>query len=127
MRMLEAAPSCGIKEAEIARQILLDEITKPNRVVVVIRGNSPEIATFADRVDRVIGSSPWRQAIWVRDSRIMKKKDEDRWFGNAENACAVVLNFQDEPTGTLHADSSIYDIELSLIEAMRVRRQGCQH
>lgn len=119
MRILDVRSFSSGGDVRSARRILAAEIEDPNKVLLIIRGDSPEIGMFAERARHATDGVGFREAIWVRNTVIFEDGQEEAWFGDDQNACAVVLNFGDEPVGLLSSDDTLFRIDQLLREAIR--------
>jgi hypothetical protein len=107
------------KKADIAsgREILAHVITDPTTTVMAIRGEGPEITRIADKAAVRADPFPWRNVVWVTNTDIFTPADEKRLFGGHPQACAVVLDFQGQPTSWLETDAQLFDIEKAFLDA----------
>jgi len=105
-------------DIEKGQAILLAEIAHPSKTVMIIRGDGPEIAQFADAAAGRSDPFPWREVVWVKNNSIFKDGQEKRLFpkGN-DKSCAVILDLDDTPLVWLSADSNPLQIEKAFLKA----------
>jgi hypothetical protein len=115
-----------LDQATAARMVFDEPATQSGcgsrcpKVLVIVKGEAPEIAEFVTRLRPAVEKVDWRELVWIRDPLRFSKGVPDWWFrgGEGEDACAVILGPEREPVGTLAADSSQYDIDIALLDAM---------
>lgn len=116
MRILDVRTSDEAADIQKGRGTLLAEISHPSKTVMIIRGNNPEISRFADAAAGRAAPFPWREVVWVKNSKIFEIGQETQLFGSDASNCAVILNLEDKPTAFLPADSSLLDIEEAFLD-----------
>jgi len=105
-------------DIEKGRAILLSEIAHPSKTVMIIRGDGPEIALFADAADGRSAPFPWREVVWVKNHSIFEDGQEKELFsGGNDKSCAVMLDLDDTPLVWLSADSNPLQIEKAFLKA----------
>ena len=123
MRILDVRPLSASVDIRTARQILAAEIADPDKVLLIIRGDSPDIGMFAERARHTTDGVGFRESLWIRNPAIFDDGQEQEWFGDDETACSVVLDFHDRPVGLLRSDDSLFRIDQLLREAITPRRR----
>jgi len=121
MRILDVRPGHVRRDVAAARAALAAELAHPEKVVMIVRGNSPSTALFADRAAGRAAPFPFREVVWVRDRRIFMPGQERRLFEGEDEWCAVVLDLDDEPVVWLADHASTLDIELAFLDAQASR------
>ena len=118
MRILEVKPDNVAADIKQARKVIGQEVGHPAKTVMIIRGKTPDIGQFADHAAVRSDAFGWRDAVWVRDERILTPKQKKNWFGDSD-ACAVVLDFSDQPAVYLKPDATLYAIEQAFLTAQQ--------
>lgn len=107
------------EDARTAKKILRQEIGHPSKTVIIIKGLAPEVAGFVDRVATRTDPFPWRESIWllVSDEQLeaILTLRQSRWFVDHPEACAVVLDFEDNPSAWLTTEADLLDIETAFL------------
>jgi hypothetical protein len=113
----------GHVEEDIAsgREILHYEITITPKTVVVIRGNTPEITRFADKVAGRCDPFPWREAIWVKDDRIFggfPEAELTTLFPESDDRslCGVIIYLDNKPVKWMKSSLKRSQIDRALRE-----------
>ena len=113
----------GHEAADIksAKKILKQELDHPAKSVMVIRGDSGDVARFADRVATRSDVFPWREAVWLKVGKkhlgkILSVK-QLKWFDGHGRSCAVLLDFADTPTAWFSNSASRRSIDSAYWDA----------
>jgi len=117
MKILDVDPISPDADIATARKILAAEIANPNKVLLIIRGDSPGVGKFAEKARHATDGTGFRETIWVRDLAIFLHGQQEAWFGDQAN-CAVVLDFADQPVGCLRPDATLFRIDQLLRHAI---------
>jgi hypothetical protein len=123
MRVLEVRTNHQDEDIKMAQMAITSEINRPSTNVMILRGDSAEIAQFADNADARSEPFPYRQVIWAKSDLILTDVQKNDWFGSHDGACAVIFDFNDIPVTWLSADATLYDIEDAFLSA----QGGDQH
>lgn len=121
MRILDVDPDDQDNSIESGRAVVRAEIEHPSKTIVLIRGDSPQIARFADRASAQCDSVVWREAVWVKDSRIFPEGWEERFFGSdsEDECCGVVVGDNDQTERKLDHSMSARVINSKILEVER--------
>ena len=117
MRVVDVRDDHVDEDIKEGRNILKSEIDHPSMSVLIARGNSPEISKFVDRASARCDPFPWRSGVWVRDERVLSTGKAKTWFAGHDDACAVILDLNDNPAAWLTADAELFDIEQAWLQA----------
>jgi hypothetical protein len=117
MRIVDVRDDHVDEDIKEGRAILRSEIDHPSMSVMVIRGDSPEVSRFVDLASARCDPFPWRSGVWVRDDRIFPAGKAKSWFSGHEEACAVILDLNDDPVEWLTEDAELIDIEMKWLAA----------
>lgn len=117
MRVLEIRANHQEEDIETAQKVISSEIDRPSTNVMIVRGDSAEIAQFADNADARSEPFPYRQVIWAKSNLILTDVQKSGWFGSRDEACGVIFDFNDTPVAWLSADATLYDIEDAFLGA----------
>ena len=117
MRIVDVRDDHVEEDIREGRAILKSEIEHPSMSVMIIRGESPEVSRFADFAGARCDPFPWRSGVWVRDERILSAGKVKSWFGGHDEACAVILDLNDNPAEWLTEDEGLFDIEMKWLSA----------
>ena len=117
MRILDVRPDHEQEDIDLGRAIVRAEIAHPARVVMIVRGDGPDVARFADRAAGRADPFAYREVLWLRDRRVFPPGLEDELFDDEDEWCAVVLSLGDEPVVWLAAHASLWEIELAFLDA----------
>ena len=85
-------------------------------------GDTPEVGQFVDKAAGRADPFSFREAVWVKDSRVFADGQERKLFGSDDRFCAVVLNLDDEPEVWLADFAGKLDIEFAFNEAQAAGR-----
>lgn len=119
MRVLAVRNGHEAEDIASGQAILQSEIAHPAKTVMVVVGDTPEITRFADSAGARSDPFPFREAVWVKDTRIIDNTPRSEWFQSHESACAVVLDFDDRPSGWLGPGASLFEIEMAFLKAQQ--------
>lgn len=117
MRVVDVRDDHVDEDVKEGRGILKAEIDHPSMSVMIIRGDAAEISKFVDKASARCDPFPWRTGVWVRDDRAFPAGKAKAWFGGHDDACAVILDLNDDPAGWLAADAELIDIEQTWLQA----------
>jgi hypothetical protein len=117
MRVVDIRPGHEAEDIQYGRGALAAEIQHPAKTVMIIRGASPQISHFADKANARCAPFPWRSAVWLMDPRIFSARQEEEWFADHAESCAVILDLKDDPASWLAETASAYDIEMAWLNA----------
>lgn len=118
MRILPVRTGREDEDIASGRNTLAAEMAHPAKTVMVIRGNTPEVAQFADLAAARSDAFGFREAVWVQDDRIFTPVQLG-WFQGRAQTCAVVLNFDDQPIEWLTPDAMLFDIERAFLRGQQ--------
>ena len=100
------------------------------RVLVVVRGDSPEIARFATGIRPTVEGVAWRKLVWLRDRSRTIQEIQAEWIQEDQSADTVlVINIEQKSVVSIPINSSRYEIEVALLDALRadsIRRSSSQ-
>ena len=113
MRILNVRDGKEPLDIAVGRGVIHGEISQPSKNLMLIRGNNPDVAAFADRCDVRSKAFGWRETIWIQDDRVLDGATS-ALFGDA---AAVVLGFSDKPVETLSLDADLLAIEQAFLRA----------
>lgn len=119
MRVLDLRLGHEEEDRQWGRYVIQTEVAHPSKTVMLIRGDSPEVAHLADRAATRSNGLGWREVIWVRDHSLFPDDTELRWFGYEDRYAAVVLDFNDAPAARLDMSATLYDIEQAFLAAQQ--------
>ena len=117
MRVVDARDKNDAAGIKAGRKVLGTEIANPSMSVMIIRGDSPEVSRFVDLASVRCDPFPWRQGVWVRKDFIFPQDKLEQWFGDHDDACAVILDLQDRPAEWLKPQTRVFAIELAWLRA----------
>lgn len=117
MRILDAKNNKDSVAINRGRTILEAEVANPSLSVMIIRGDSTEVSGFVDRASVRCDPFPWRQGVWARKEYIIPPARLNQWFAAHPDACAVILDLQDEAAEWLTDDTQLFEIELAWLRA----------
>ncbi len=121
MRILDVTKSTAQADIDKARAIVIAEISHPSKVVMIIRGSSPEVGQFADRANGRAVAFPFREVLWIKNAAIFETGQESALFTNHGTACAVVLDLNDQPAAWLKTSDGAYQVEKAFLKAQAVK------
>jgi hypothetical protein len=116
MRIVDVRPGHA-EDVDGGRKVLDAEIAHPSISIMIIRGSTPEIGQFTDRAGTRSDPFPWRSAVWVKNDAIFTPQNKARWFGGRDEACAVILDLNDEPAEWLKPADTLFRIEQAWLSA----------
>lgn len=89
------------------RAVLHRELGHPRKVVLIVRGDEPGLATFVQDAGQA-ADRPWRVVVWVKNPAVFE--DEDELFASRDED-AVLLDFRDEPAAYLSRGMMMIEID----------------
>lgn len=116
MRILDIRPGHEQEDTDAGRVILAAEIARPSRTIMIIRGRGHDVGMFAETAAARAAPFPWREAIWVKDTRIFTAGQEQALYAGQDDACAAILDLDDVPARWLATDASAMDIERAWLQ-----------
>lgn len=124
MRILSISADPSAEDLVAARTVIDQEIAAQLKNVLVMFGDDRATADLADRVGIRSDVFPWREAIWLKTAAanapdIIGPARFADWFPGAPDACAVVLDFTDQPVRRLDTSATLAAIELAFLAAQQ--------
>jgi hypothetical protein len=121
MRIVDIRPGQEELDIKAGKEILDSELKHQAKSVMIIVGDSADIAQFADRAGIRVNPFPMREAVWLkltptRALRILTPEQAKEWFPDGGEG-AVVLDFDDKVSDRLPPSTSIVDIERAFLKA----------
>lgn len=117
MRIFNIRSGSQKEDIEKAQQFINAEIAHPAKNVVIIWGDTPEVDAFADLVAARCDNFPNREAILIRNTDIFNDVQKTAWLKGHDDANAVIIDLDDQPTEWLSVDASLRTIEKALLRA----------
>jgi len=117
MRILDLREGREDEDVAFGRRALEMELEHPARTVMIVLGSEAEVSKLADRVASRADAFPWREAVWVRDQRILTAAQRE-WFDDVATR-AVALDFADRKVEGLGVDADLFDIERAFLRAQQ--------
>lgn len=117
MRVVDAESKSDAAGIAAGRKVLATEIANPSMSVMIVRGATAEVSQFIDRASARCDPFPWRQGVWVRKDFIFPAGKIGEWFDGHDDACAVILDLDDQPARWLEPDAMLIDIERAWLQA----------
>lgn len=105
---------------EQRRSVLRTAIAQPAHIIMLVRGDGPEISAFVDKSASLCSEIAWQEVIWVMNRAIFESGQEEKFFDkhtSDNNYCAAILNFNDVPAAWLKVDDPLDDIFLGFLYA----------
>jgi len=117
MRVLSIRADSETADIKSGRAILAEAIGHPSTVVMVIRNTGADVTRIADKAAVRSDPFPWREVLWVTDSRLFRDGQEDKLFAGHPTACGVALDFTGQPKAWVEPSAQLFDIEMAFLKA----------
>lgn len=102
------------------RDVLSTVIARKANIIMIVRGDSPEISAFVDKSASLCAEIAWQEVIWVMNPSIFEPDQEENFFRqhtSDRSYCAAILNYNDVPAAWLKVDDPLDDIFLGFLYA----------
>ncbi len=111
MRVLPVRPDNEEEDIAAGRVTLREKIDHPSQATMIVRGNDADVAHFADRCGSRSSPFPYRETVWVQDTRIFTPELARQLFDGHDGAAGVVVDYKAKPVEWLTADATLYAID----------------
>lgn len=124
MRILTVSADPSAEDIAGVRAVIEQAIADQAKNLLVMFGDDRATSDLADRVGIRSDVFAWREAIWLQTSTanatdIIGATRFTDWFVGVPGACAVVLDFADQPVQRLDKNATAVDIELAFLAAQQ--------